>query len=55
MMLHRHFEAEQNRNMTKLSDVIPDEKKDFVSEVFPPEEEKTEQPKRGRKKKTETD
>lgn len=50
MMLHRHFQEEENREgMTTLADLT---KKDeaFVSEVFPPEEEK--KPKRGRPKKT---
>ena len=50
MMLHRHFEQEGNENMTRLSDVEP--KNEFVSEVFPPEEQ-TEAPKRRtRSKKT---
>lgn len=55
MMLHRHFEADKEKNVTKLADVSPDGNEDFVSEVFPPDEEQTETPKRGRKKKTETD
>ena len=49
MMLHRHFENEKkrNENMTRL------EPEDYVSDVFPPDEE-TEAPKRrGRPKKTE--
>lgn len=51
MMLHRHFENEKSNNMTTLKDVsLNKEGEDFVSEVFPPDEEK---PKRGRKKKTE--
>lgn len=52
MMLHRHFEAEQNKNVTKFEDVTPH----FVSDVFPPDEadEVVEAPKkRGRPKKTE--
>lgn len=55
MMLHRHFETERNREgMTTLADLNKSESRDeFVSEVFPPEEEKTEQTKRGRKKKNE--
>lgn len=53
MMLHRHFEAEKNKNITTLKDVTP--KEEFVSEVFPPQEEEQEKPKRGRKKKTETE
>lgn len=50
MMLHRHFENESKKeNMTKLSDVSrPEEGEDFVSEIFPPEDE--ERPKRRRKK-----
>ncbi len=48
MMLHRHFEAEQDKNMTRLEDVTPTPKKE---EAAPPEEA----PKRrgGRPKKTE--
>ena len=39
MMLHRHFEAEKNKNVTTLEDVTPKPKQDeFVSEIFPPEE-----------------
>lgn len=53
MMLHRHFEAEKNDNVTTLEDVTPKPKKkdEFVSEIFPPEDA----PKRrgGRAKKTE--
>ena len=51
MMLHRHFENESKReNMTKLRDVSrPEEWEDFVSEIFPPDED-TERPKRRRKK-----
>ena len=60
MMLHRHFEAERNReNMTTLKDVTPnvqrerEVQKEFVSEVFPPEEETSEAPKRrGRPRKS---
>ena len=56
MMLHRHFEAgKADKNITRLADLNKTQSEEFVSEVFPPEEEKTEQPKRGRKKKTETD
>ena len=48
MMLHRHFEAERDKNITTLADVTP--KEEFVSEVFPPDEK--EAPKRrGRPKK----
>ena len=44
MMLHRHFEAERkNEKITKLADLNGEEKS----------EPKEEQPKRGRKKKTE--
>lgn len=54
MMLHRHFEnGEINENMTKLRDVSrPEKGEDFVSEIFPPDEN-TERSKRGRKKKIE--
>ena len=51
MMLHRHFEEKPSENMTKLSDVTPGAKKDFVSEIFPPE--KTEEAPKRRRKKTE--
>ena len=51
MMLHRHFEQEPAKNMTTLADVTPTEKKEFVSEIFPPEKE--EAPKRRRSKKQE--
>ena len=51
MMLHRHFEAEKDKNITTLEDVTPKEK--YVSEVFPPVEDAEEAPKRrGRPKKT---
>lgn len=51
MMLHRHFETEKEKNITKLEDVTP--KEEFVSEVFPPEEVPVEAPKkRSRAKKT---
>ena len=49
MMLHRHFEAERDRNITTLADVTPKEK--FVSEVFPPDDEKEAPKRRGRPKK----
>ena len=54
MMLHRHFEKENRlEDLTTLADLTP--KKEFVSEVFPPEEVAVEAPrKRGRAKKTET-
>lgn len=51
MMLHRHFEQGHNKNMTTLKDVTPHEKEEFVSEVFPPDEEAPKR--RGRPKKTE--
>lgn len=53
MMLHRHFEKENQRDgMTTLSDVTP--KDNYVSEVFPPEEVAAEEPKkRTRAKKAE--
>lgn len=51
MMLHRHFEADKEyKNMTKLADVTP-HKEEFVSEVFPPDEEAPKR--RGRPKKSE--
>lgn len=37
MMLHRHFEAEKDKNITKLKDVTPTAE-EYVSDVFPPEE-----------------
>ena len=49
MMLHRHFEAEKENNITKLEDLAPREK--FVSEVFPPEEPMEAPKRRGRPKK----
>ena len=50
MMLHRHFEAERDKNITTSEDVTPKER--FVSEVFPPDVEAEEAPKRrGRPKK----
>lgn len=51
MMLHRHFEAEREREkMTKTADLTPHEE-EFVSEVFPPDEEAPKR--RGRPKKAE--
>ena len=44
MMLHRHFEAERNKNVTTLKDVTPKPKKT---------EESEEKPKKGRPRKTE--
>ena len=38
MMLHRHFEQEKSTNITTLADVTPKAEKEFVSEIFPPEE-----------------
>lgn len=57
MMLHRHFEEQKNKNITTLADMNPKAEKDeYVSEVFPPDEEPVEAPKkRGRPKKAETD
>lgn len=49
MMLHRHFEAEKNKNITKLEDVTP--KEEFVSEVFPPDEPAEAPKRRGRPRK----
>lgn len=54
MMLHRHFEDDKKRreNLTTKKDVTPEAK--FVSEVFPPNEETEEAPKRRvRQKKSE--
>lgn len=45
MMLHRHFEAEKNKNANtpRLSDVTPyDAPDEFVSDVFPPDEPEVE-------------
>ena len=55
MMLHRHFEGQNNENITTLADVTPTAKEEkFVSEVFPPDEKPVEAPKkRGRPKKVE--
>ncbi len=50
MMLHRHFEAEKEKNMTTLADL--NKKEEFVSNIFP-NDENAEQPKRGRRKKSE--
>ena len=56
MMLHRHFEAgKADENITRLSDLNKTQSEAFVSEVVAPEQEQTERPKRGRKKKTETE
>lgn len=53
MMLHRHFEGEHNNeNMTTLTDVTPH--KEFVSSVFPPDEETVEAPKKRSRKKADT-
>lgn len=51
MMLHRHFETEKEKNITKLEDVAP--KEEFVSEVFPPDDPVEAPKRRGRPKKTE--
>lgn len=52
MMLHRHFENEEDRraNMTTLAD-LSGSGKEFVSEVFPPEEPVEAPKRRGRQKK----
>lgn len=52
MMLHRHFEEQKKQNMTKLEDVSP-KIEDFVSEVFPPEDDAGAPKRRGRPRKTE--
>jgi hypothetical protein len=50
MMLHRHFEEEKNKNITTTADFAKNE--EFVSNVFPPDNDVTEAPKRrGRPKK----
>ena len=56
MMLHRHFETEGDRraNMTTLADVSGSGK-EFVSEVFPPEEPDEAPKRRGRQKKAVTE
>ncbi len=52
MMLHRHFENEKrNENITTTNDVSPTEKKEHISEVFPPDEAVAPK-RRGRPKKT---
>ena len=48
MMLHRHFEAEQDHNLTTSKETVPEEKEEFVSNIFPPEPEE-EKPVRKRK------
>lgn len=54
MMLHRHFEAEKNDNITTLKDVTPGAKDEYVSDIFPPDEKKeNDPPKRTRRKKSE--
>ena len=54
MMLHRHFQDEGiHEGMTTSADLTGENKDEaFVSEVFPPEPEQVEKPKRGRKKTT---
>lgn len=54
MMLHRHFEAEKNKNMTTLAD-LSGSGKEFVSEVFPPEEPVEAPKRRGRQKKADAE
>lgn len=44
MMLHRHFEEEKNKNITTTADFLENE--EFVSNVFPPDENSMEKPKR---------
>lgn len=53
MMLHRHFENEEDRraNMTTLAD-MSGSGEEFVSEVFPPEEPVEAPKRRGRQKKS---
>ena len=54
MMLHRHFEEKgKQQNITTLADVTPKAKKEFVSEVFPPDEPAEAPKRRGRAKKSE--
>lgn len=53
MMLHRHFEKGNQQNMTTLADVTPKAKKEFVSEIFPPEEPAEAPKRKGRPKKGE--
>ena len=53
MMLHRHYETEPNENMTKLADVTPTAREEFVSDIFPPEEPVKAPKKRTRSKKDE--
>lgn len=50
MMLHRHFEENKSKNITTAADL--NNNGEFVSEIFANDEE-TEQPKRGRRKKSE--
>ena len=52
MMLHRHFEEQNKKNLTTLKDVSMKEKdEEFVSEIFPPDEASPKR--RGRPKKAE--
>lgn len=49
MMLHRHFEAGNDKTpLTKTDDLSKRHDEEFVSDIFPPDEDK---PKRGRRKK----
>lgn len=51
MMLHRHFEAADDRKtMTTTDDLSGKSGEEFVSDIFPPEEDK---PKRKSRKKSE--
>ena len=52
MMLHRHFEGEvKHKPLTKASDLSGKSGEEFVSDTFPPDEDR---PKRGRRKKSES-
>lgn len=44
MMLHRHFEEEKKKNLTTTADLT--ESDEFVSNVFPPDADAEEAPKR---------
>lgn len=56
MMLHRHFENEEERraNMTTLAG-LSGSGEEFVSEVFPPEEPVEAPKRRGRQKKADAE
>lgn len=38
MMLHRHFEKENNEQMTTLADVSKEKEEGYKSVIFPPDE-----------------